>query len=102
MFDSFLRIISGYHEAGPDQAVCMSCVVWCGVVWCVVPSVTTRLLVTITCYECSAQKTVNMTPAHYIYQYCEIIDNLKEDSSSTDNNNVIKLQALIRERYLKN
>ena len=43
-------------------------------------------------------KMVNMTPAHYIYQYCEIIDNLKEDSSSTDNNNVIKLQALIRER----
>ena len=30
MFDSFLRIISGYYEAGPDQAVGMSCVVWCG------------------------------------------------------------------------
>ena len=29
MFDSFLRNISG-----PDQAVCVSCVVWCGVVWC--------------------------------------------------------------------
>ena len=39
MFDSFLRIISGYYEAGPDQAVGMSCVVWCGVV----PSVTTSL-----------------------------------------------------------
>ena len=41
MFDSFLRIISAYDEAGPDQAVCMSCV-WCGVVWCgtyYVPSV---------------------------------------------------------------
>ena len=38
MFDSFLRIISGYYEAGPDQAG-MSCVVWCGVV----PSVTTSL-----------------------------------------------------------
>ena len=98
MFDSFLRIISALDEAGgPDQAgsLYVMCgvvwyLVWCGVVWFRVCNNYSGPLVTMSCYECSAQKTVNMTPTHYIYQYWEILYNLKEDSRTRDNN-VIKL-----------
>ena len=99
MFDSFLRIISGYDEADHDQPVCMSCVVWCGVV--LYRAIGHHHMFSMFCTEDGQYDPNTLHISVRIVKSVYIIYNLKEDSWTRDNN-VIKLYALTRETYLKN